>query len=465
MVRVPAAAALKQLPLGAVTISFHELRMASPAGLFSSCHELDSTPVELPLREILTRLGPDQLARRSGQRRLAVPDEVAGVFRNRSQEHKPEVRPVQPAPAAPAAPAAPQLDRLNESQAVARLKVVPPAAHKPEAIPNSSPVQAPKRLDHAPLHTYAAKVPAEVPDPKAPEKDTVKVALVSASRDWPEEFRRKILSTHMSASLQIPFSELEAAMKRGKAAFSWRQLRSWITPQGLHGTPEQDTIMLVLPLPLLTPLFLARRSSISPSRKVTVGDEIPDVFQNRKSETAAEPAATSKSEELSPRRDSDSAPKLKVNPGPGILPVMPDLTRSGALSPGNGHAFGTNLLSTNGASAPVPGELVRHACALNGVTGALLATLDGLVIASELPPEFKAETVAGFLPEMHGRLQQYTRELKLGDPSLIEMMAGKLPLLIQKTNSAYFAVLGKTGEPMPKLQLTALACQLNSRNK
>ena len=73
----------------------------------------------------------------------------------------------------------------------------------------------------------------------------------------------------------------------------------------------------------------------------------------------------------------------------------------------------------------------------------------------------KAETAAGFLPQIFNRLNQYTRELKLGDPSQVEVLVGQVPLQIIKTNGVYFAVLGKSAEPLPKLQLIALANQLS----
>ena len=60
-------------------------------------------------------------------------------------------------------------------------------------------------------------------------------------------------------------------------------------------------------------------------------------------------------------------------------------------------------------SSPLPTELVQRACHLSGVTGALIATPDGLVIASQLPSSMNAEMAAGFLPQVYSRLGQYTR--------------------------------------------------------
>jgi predicted regulator of Ras-like GTPase activity (Roadblock/LC7/MglB family) len=448
LVKVPRAAALEQLPLGAVKISFGELKRASPAGLFGAGSELDEIMVELPLREVISCLGPDHLAPRSGQQRISVPDDTAGVFRARGADHLTEAKPLQPAPAAAAAP---DHDRYKESQAMASLNTCFPSAPKAPAVPTPQP-----------------------PTVHRSDPDTLKVALVAVSRSWPDEFRRRILSTHLSASLHIPFSLVESAMKRGKAAFPWHQLRSWIVPQLLAGNPEEDAMSLELPLSLLAPLFLEQRSTRATSAKrMTVAEEIPNVFQARKS-AAAGSEERAVADGLS-TRSGPAASLQKIvpaQPGSMLAPIRTDLAKPGLQVSGLGQTLlapdpaGSESRQTTGtAAAPVPTEVVRHACQLTGVTGALLATLDGLVIASELPRDYKAETLAGFLPEMYGRLRQYTQALGLGDPRQVEMLAGDLPLLIHKTSSAYFTVLGKAGEEMPKLQLGALASRLNSRTK
>jgi len=116
---------------------------------------------------------------------------------------------------------------------------------------------------------------------------------------------------------------------------------------------------------------------------------------------------------------------------------------------------------TAARSSPLPTQLVQRACHLSGVSGALLATADGLVIASQVAQGMSAEAIAAFLPEIYGRLNQYTRELKLGDPTNIELVAGNIPLQIFKVANTFYALFGKAAEPLPKLQLSALAAQLS----
>ncbi len=56
------------------------------------------------------------------------------------------------------------------------------------------------------------------------------------------------------------------------------------------------------------------------------------------------------------------------------------------------------------------------ALALPGVAGAVVALADGLRVAGQVPSEFNADTVAAFLPQIYERVNQCTRELRMGAP-------------------------------------------------
>jgi predicted regulator of Ras-like GTPase activity (Roadblock/LC7/MglB family) len=71
---------LSQFPQGAVKLTFGELRLASPSGMFSVEIDRDRNLVEVPLQEILSRLDSSLLARRPMQRQVVVPPEVTGPF-------------------------------------------------------------------------------------------------------------------------------------------------------------------------------------------------------------------------------------------------------------------------------------------------------------------------------------------------------------------------------------------------
>ena len=89
LVSFSTAQILSQIPKGSVQISFGELKKSSPPGVFSQDSVLDKTMVELPLKEIIARLDPSLMARRTTQKQVVVPLEVAGPFGNEGTERAP----------------------------------------------------------------------------------------------------------------------------------------------------------------------------------------------------------------------------------------------------------------------------------------------------------------------------------------------------------------------------------------
>jgi predicted regulator of Ras-like GTPase activity (Roadblock/LC7/MglB family) len=78
-ISVPVKKVLPQLALGAVKITFGELRTAAPS-LFRTGEEYDSLPIALPLNEVLARLNPALIPRNPSQRTVAPPVEIAAPF-------------------------------------------------------------------------------------------------------------------------------------------------------------------------------------------------------------------------------------------------------------------------------------------------------------------------------------------------------------------------------------------------
>jgi predicted regulator of Ras-like GTPase activity (Roadblock/LC7/MglB family) len=457
--KLPLSLALEQLPRGAIRIPFGLLKLASTPGAFHPGVDLDETLVDLPLREVLSRLDATHLARRAVQRCAPVPEGMPTVF---SSRHSPAT----PAPALPL-PGKLEVSPNQHEHPGGRLTSDPrwPAV-KPAVSPDQPfPAPPPRSQIKPPVPSVPPAASIGLGHPAAPspgspvEPEPLKVPLVSLARNWPDPMRRDILATHLSATVHLPFTELEAALKRGKVVFSWKQLRMWLSPKPTSTSSEHDAASFELPLAVLAPLFLARRSSTPKPNKTAALDDIPDVFQTRK---AREPI-----EEPKPSTLRDSAHRETAATAPQPAPMASPVLQASLAKAATPSAAVPNQLDslTAARSSPVPTELVQRACHLTGVAGALVATLDGLVIASQLPPKMSADMAAGFLPQIFNRIGQYTRELKLGDPMQIEMLVGNLPLQIYRTASAYFAVLGKGAEPLPKMQLSALSTQLSARTK
>jgi len=112
-----------------------------------------------------------------------------------------------------------------------------------------------------------------------------------------------------------------------------------------------------------------------------------------------------------------------------------------------------------------PSEIVQKTSALRGVAGALIAMQDGLLVAGHLPPGLNAETIAAFLPQMHSRMTQYSKELKFGEANNLTLIVDDVPLKIFKTGGVFFTVLGRPGESLPDPHLNIVAAQLGPQSK
>ena len=66
---------------------------------------------------------------------------------------------------------------------------------------------------------------------------------------------------------------------------------------------------------------------------------------------------------------------------------------------------------------------------------------------------------------MFRRVLEYSIELQLGEPNNFILMIENVPLQIFKAGSNYLAIVGKTGENLPKAQLTAIAKRLAQTGK
>jgi predicted regulator of Ras-like GTPase activity (Roadblock/LC7/MglB family) len=109
-------------------------------------------------------------------------------------------------------------------------------------------------------------------------------------------------------------------------------------------------------------------------------------------------------------------------------------------------------------------EIVANTSRLPGVAGALLVMSDGLLVTSQAPAQVKAETIAAFIPQMFGRMNQYTKELALGPLQQLTLTVESGPWHVIKCDTIYFAVLGKPGENLPLNLLAQVAAELSSQS-
>jgi predicted regulator of Ras-like GTPase activity (Roadblock/LC7/MglB family) len=476
VVVVPLAVIIPQLNRGSVKISFGELRELAAPNTFYSQNDRDQAVVELPLQEIFSRLDPSLLARRR-QKAVEVPEEIVSPFSGRGeglQFYKPE------APRAPAFTRKVQEDFSAASEFPTRgqimsvppnppLSVTPPDAPIPMSAPIPMPAAPVRRAVPPPTHEL---VQAAAQPPAAANGAILRVGLVDLAESWPPAVRTDLAEMHLlEASVALPLPLVEEALKKGRAVFSWKQVRQWTnSPASAAAVSAHDAVLLELPLKVLAPLFLARRFVAKTHQKVSVDETIPDLFNFSK---GGAPAANGNTDRFAaPKNPPAEPPAARGNTDRFVAPKPADLPREKEILTEVIHQAGKARNSDNVRSGTdflkryaTPNDIVSKATGLQGVAGALITLPDGLLVASQLPPHMNADALAGFMPQVFIRLSQSAREYRVGDLKDIAFTAGETPWRIFKVGSIFFGIVGRAGETLPADELFSLAAELDRKPK
>jgi predicted regulator of Ras-like GTPase activity (Roadblock/LC7/MglB family) len=465
-IAIPLEKILAQLSRGVVQISFGELRQAAP-DLFTPEDDRDRVLIPLPLGEILTRLNPALVTRRRVQRQVEVPADICSPFDQRNQGLIFSIGPAKPASAPAPAPAPSLRHGLTPAPTPvappARSGITfaptppPPAVLPPGAPAMSSAARALRELcgSHAPAAPAPTPMAPAVPPSRPPgDPNPLLVGLISLAEGWPEVVRQELVQLNLvDAKVALPAEVVERALKQGRVAFTWKTLRSWIKPAPLPVVSAHDSIVLELPLKVVAPPFLARQKEAGKlHKKVSVDEEIPNLFfgfprpeSGSATVASAAGAAGTKAADTNFYVWSDSNDKARV---------QEDEAKRGP-SPGTKFV----------AKYATPNEVVSRAAALDGVAGSLIALPDGLMVASRLSSDLNGDTLAAFLPQIFGKVNQCTKELRMGELNNVNFTVGNIPWKIFRVNAIFFAAFGRAGEPLPTAQLAALAAELDHRPK
>ena len=455
---LPIEIMMSQLSFGAVKISFGELRQLAPNIFANSGGEHDNRPVSLPLNEILPRLNPALLARRPSQK-IEVAEEIAGPFGQQGRGVTFTTQPLRPA--VPPPPAGPRVDRpvvsVEKPEATAPIAFKAPAGlQRPiSSPPPAQPVRPvtpkapPKSVTPKPVIS-AAPVPPPASAAPAPEptQPTIFAGLWDLAENWPEELKDEI-SRSALANVSVPLvgSLVEAGLKRGRVTMSWKQLRLLAKPSS--AASANDNLELDLPLKVIAPMFFAAQKNRMSARKtVNVSADIPTLFFGF---PQAAPEPPSNPPQQIEKKTADTNFYVWGDAG-----ETPQTESKAAAAPATPQADFTHR------QAP-PAAVVQRAMALPGVAGVLVTLTDGLRVASQVPAEFNADTLAAFIPQIFERLNQATRELRMGALNNVNFTVGNVPWKIFRVNAVYFAAFGRAGEGLPTAQLAALAAELDRK--
>jgi predicted regulator of Ras-like GTPase activity (Roadblock/LC7/MglB family) len=477
---------MPQLALGVVKITFGELRQAAPS-LFNIDGEYDSLPVVLPLSEVLSRLSSNSLIRNPAQKSVEVPEDITGPFSGNREGVTLSAAPAKPPPAStpprrmttpasstpaktslpPVAPPPPAFVVSRSIKPEPQVPVPPPARNG-NGNGNGVPLQSIPIIPTIPMQPSAPVAPK--PAPLAPEPATILAPLAAISENWPEALRMEIAQlTLTNALIALPLNLVESALKRGRVTFTWRNLRSWI--KSMPPAPSiYDGLELELPLKVIAPLFLARQrgpaGTAKPHPSAPLPTEIPNLFfgfpQPQPPYEIPEPPAKA------PLPDETRfAPKpAEARPDTNYYVWVESDTTRVAACPSETEFKRVSTPATDFSSRfATPKEVVSRAMALNGVAGALVTLPDGLMVASQIPSDLNADTLAAFLPQIYGRVSQCTKELRMGGLNNLNFTVGNVPWKIFRVNGVYFAAFGRAGEQLPTAQLAQLAGELDRKTQ
>jgi predicted regulator of Ras-like GTPase activity (Roadblock/LC7/MglB family) len=275
----------------------------------------------------------------------------------------------------------------------------------------------------------AAAAPQECPD-----HFTLPVSAVLGA--LPEEIRHALNgSDAQTASFLIPLGELEPQLRGGRLCFKWAQIREWCSvPLDMPVAPESD---IELPLDAVVPIFLASRAESAARRQVEVDTRIPDVFSKSRfsSRVHAAPAVTTPAlAEPEQKPPPPSPAPVRATPPPE--PFRPAHT------------------------ATVPAQVIEYLRKLDGVTGAFIATADGLLVAGDVP-NANENVLAAFAPTVFAQLTKYADMAQLGSPESIDVnLDDGGTVHVRKAGKLYLGVLVPRDRPLPLRDLTRLSIAL-----
>jgi predicted regulator of Ras-like GTPase activity (Roadblock/LC7/MglB family) len=312
---------------------------------------------------------------------------------------------------------------------------VPVAIVKAPALVLATPIISPSVPE---VSIPQAPAPVSTPAPAL-----VTTQLSALCETWPEPVRRDIAQFNWeNASVSLPMDRLELAMKTGRVAFKWGDLIQWLdNSTGTVATSHCETVVQ-LPLKVIAPLFMAQQRTPVAQKNVVVDHKVPNLFAMAGQPVAPVPPPPA------------SAPEVIAAPPAPVAPVVPD-----APTDPLGRIFGQPAKDEWS-----PQEITQRINALPGVSASLIAMSDGFLVAGSLPAPLKSETMAAFLPQIFGRMSNYSGEIQLGPLTALTLQAGQSPVTIYKTGALYLTVMGKPGDTLPEALLHQVAEELAKRN-
>lgn len=443
-IELPVAKLMPQLAKGKITISFSELVAGAPAGTFSGTGGKDSTVVQLPLGEVLSKVGPGAFKRDAPVKKLEGLEQ--DFFGGSKPAPAPAATPeITPAPSIPTSPPAPE---PSEAAAPLFSPSLPDAtAPAPAALFQPTAPAAPE--------PPASVEPEPIPDPEpsAPaaaesEGEDVKEIAIPIGKiidRWPEGLKAEVSKLPPDSIVVFPAEELGNCLKSGKVSFTWSRVRNWLHPKSQFGANAWEGSTLDIPLKALVAPFMAAMR----------GKPITPLPSGRTRATSGSAAAAAAGISL-------SAKPIEKAPAPTYTP--PTFSPSAGFSAGGPSAAAQvslgALLGLPSKEHWTPVEIVQRVAGLPAVSGALLSLSEGQVAASELPSSVQPDVMAFRIPKMYAAAADQVKEMSLEPMAHLAFTSAGTPWVIFRLGNIFFTVCGRPGEHLPVSRLQSIAVEV-----
>jgi predicted regulator of Ras-like GTPase activity (Roadblock/LC7/MglB family) len=116
----------------------------------------------------------------------------------------------------------------------------------------------------------------------------------------------------------------------------------------------------------------------------------------------------------------------------------------------------------HGIEKRTPEAVVEEAFRLQGVSGVLITTDDGNLIAARVEAGSSPSKSSAFFCLIYSKMSQLGQDVALGQLGEVKLYFDDIPWFICRADRALFVVKGRLYEPLPEAQLRALVAELSS---
>ena len=217
----------------------------------------------------------------------------------------------------------------------------------------------------------------------------------------------------------VPTAKVLAQLSTGAVRITFEELRS-AAPAGLFSAGGQGDALVDLPLPDIL--------------------RVAGPLLKRKPAQKAEPAAGS----------FFTPPTMAPAPAAVAAPVETKLGE---------------VLGRPEKTHWTPTEIIHAVTALPSVFGAMLSLQEGHLAAAEMQATLPPELLAYALPKLFSATGEQARQMKLGDPTMVSLIADGHHWAAFKLDKIFFTVMSRKGQLLPLPQLHTIAHEIARQRK